>query len=682
MASSVTIDFNANLARFSSSIDKATNDLNKFQTNAQRMAGNVKSIFAGLGVGLGVAGLSNLVSQSINFADEMGKAAQKVGTTTDALSGLKYAADLSDVSFEQLQTGMAKLAKTADDAAGGSKSAAEAFAKLRIDPSQFADTADLFTEVADKLSKLPDGAQKTALAMDLLGKSGAELIPLLNGGADGLAEMRSEAERLGIVIDGKTAAAAEQFNDNMTRLSAALDGMKQQLGNALIPVLSTFSEELVKNGDGAKGWGESVAYGVAFAADSVLSAKSVFEQFGKSIAVLFKDVETAVKVGSLAGNPISAVMNKDKIASILKERNAFVKAANEDLDAMLSGNNFSKFRDALGKPYEGPVRKQGTGSVATGSATGGAKPGKALDLDAFFMEDMQLASKQLEEDQKSLEQAMRDVADAIKAQEQAWSDLNVLQQQSMDFELQGIEEASAAEQSNLESLQQRAKAIQELLDPQLKLLDTQAELNEMVEAGILSSDEAAAALEKMGEAADKSSDLAKDLGLTFTSAFEDAIVGGKEFSDVLSGLADDIQRILVRRTITEPLDDMISGMLNSADFGGGIGDLFGDIFGGFRASGGPVNYGKAYVVGEKGPELFMPNTSGTIVPNGAGGGGGVVVNVMNNAPQTEVQATPRMNNGKMEVEIIVQQVIASDVRRNGPITQRLGEAFGMTRGVA
>lgn len=681
MASSVTIDFNANLARFSSSIDKATNDLNKFQTNAQRMAGNVKSIFAGLGVGLGVAGLSNLVSQSINFADEMGKAAQKVGTTTEALSGLKYAADLSDVSFEQLQTGMAKLAKSADDAAGGSKSAAEAFAKLRIDPTQFDDTSDLFTEVAEQLSKLPDGAQKTALAMDLLGKSGAQLIPLLNGGADGLAEMRSEAERLGIVIDGKTAAAAEQFNDNMTRLSASLTGFMQQVGNALIPILADISDDFTEASGGAKSFGESVAYGVAFAADALNSVEPVFKQFGKSIAVLFKDVETAVKVGSLAGNPISAVINKDKIASILKERNSFVAAANEDLDAMLSGNNFSKYRDALGKPYEGAVRKQGTGSVATGSATGGAKAGKALDLDAFFMEDMQLAPKQLEEDQKSLEQAMRDVADAIKAQEQAWSDLNVLQQQSMDFELQGIEEASAAEQSHLESLQQRAKAIQELLDPQLKLLDTQAELNEMVEAGILSSDEAAAALEKMGEAADKSSDLAKDLGLTFTSAFEDAIVGGKEFSDVLSGLADDIQRILVRRTITEPLDDMISGMLNSADFGGVIGDLFGDIFGGFRASGGPVNYGKAYVVGEKGPELFMPNTSGTIVPNGAGGGG-VVVNVMNNAPQTEVQATPRMNNGKMEVEIIVQQVIASDVRRNGPITQRLGEAFGMTRGVA
>ena len=148
----------------------------------------------------------------------------------------------------------------------------------------------------------------------------------------------------------------------------------------------------------------------------------------------------------------------------------------------------------------------------------------------------------------------------------------------------------------------------------------------------------------------RASNAARELGLTFSSAFEDAVVGGKKLSDVLKGLASDLARLVVRRTITEPLANAASSALNSiggslfgtgsaSGSGGGgsslvanessggtllerlLGVNFG--FGGARAMGGPVAGGTAYLVGERGPELFVPGSSGAIIPNEGFGGGNV-----------------------------------------------------------
>jgi phage-related minor tail protein len=122
--------------------------------------------------------------------------------------------------------------------------------------------------------------------------------------------------------------------------------------------------------------------------------------------------------------------------------------------------------------------------------------------------------------------------------------------------------------------------------------------------------------------------LARDLGLSFQSAFEDAILRGEKLRGVLAGIAQDIARIILRQTVTTPLANLVMGGLSSA-FGGLIGGGPGDIrgpggstsipFGGPRALGGPVEAGSAYLVGEQGPELFMPGQSGRIIPNGQTG---------------------------------------------------------------
>lgn len=147
------------------------------------------------------------------------------------------------------------------------------------------------------------------------------------------------------------------------------------------------------------------------------------------------------------------------------------------------------------------------------------------------------------------------------------------------------------------------------------------------EARIREDEEMNAALAKVAAEANKTNNFARDMGLTFSSAFEDAIVGGLKLSDVLRGLSKDMLRIIARKTVTEPLGNAITGLLSSAmsgfagSFGSGgstapgmseasIASMFGP-----KAEGGPVYSGQSYLVGERGPELFMPSSSGNIIPN-------------------------------------------------------------------
>lgn len=113
---------------------------------------------------------------------------------------------------------------------------------------------------------------------------------------------------------------------------------------------------------------------------------------------------------------------------------------------------------------------------------------------------------------------------------------------------------------------------------------------------------------------------ARQLGLTFTSAFEDAVIGGKEASKVFQALGQDIARIALRKTVTEPL---IGALLGTDKSPGLLSGILG-IFGGARANGGPIFPGSAYLVGERGPELVVPRSAGTVIPNGALGGAQVI----------------------------------------------------------
>ena len=231
-------------AQFTAGLKASQASLAKFGKTVAVGFAAVATSAAAAGVALGVA-----VRGAIDNADELSKAAQKVGITTEALSRLKYAADFSDVSLEQLTGGLGRLSKSMLDVAGGSKGpAATAFKALGIAVTDAAgnlrNSDAVFADIADRFGQFEDGSTKTALAISLFGKSGAELIPLLNSGKDGLAAMAAESDKLGLTISARTGKAAEAFNDTLTKIGKIMGGVVNKVMEAALPALQSLAETL------------------------------------------------------------------------------------------------------------------------------------------------------------------------------------------------------------------------------------------------------------------------------------------------------------------------------------------------------------------------------------------------------------------------------------------------------
>lgn len=273
----LNVSLGLNSAQFTSGLTKASKGLNKFGV---QLTLGLETVANQLGRVVGA--IPRAIKASIDHADALSKSAQKAGTTVEALSRLEYAAKLSDVSLESLTGGLQKLSKSMVEAAQNSNSSpAKAFAALGVAVKDSAgnlrDTDVVFAELAEKLSRVEDGALKTAIAQRVFGKSGAELIPLLNEGAAGLKKWADESDRTGNTITTKTAKAAEKFNDTLTRLSEILRGVINQMMEAVLPSLQALADAFM-NVDphivavGAAISGIAVAVAVAAPAIGVLTA--------------------------------------------------------------------------------------------------------------------------------------------------------------------------------------------------------------------------------------------------------------------------------------------------------------------------------------------------------------------------------------------------------------------------
>lgn len=184
----------------------------------------------------------SMVKEAADAGDAANKSAQKVGLTVRAWQRLAWAAQLADVGQEELSMGLGLLSSNMVAAAKGGKEDVAMFRALGVsvrDTRGDLKAGDVVLgEIADRFAKLPDGPEKTAAAMKLFGRSGKEMIPLLNAGGAAMRSAGDEAERLGIVLSDDQARAAEEFNDNMSRMKTSVFGLKVGIGTALIPTLN------------------------------------------------------------------------------------------------------------------------------------------------------------------------------------------------------------------------------------------------------------------------------------------------------------------------------------------------------------------------------------------------------------------------------------------------------------
>lgn len=235
-----------------------------------------------------IKSLAEMVKGVIETGDHALKAAQKIGVTAAAYQELSFAAKMVDVDQEQLTHGLEKFARGLEEArTKGTGPFAEALQKLNIPLRELTgETLDQNLEViAEKFKEMPDGAHKTATAMELFGKSGAELIPLLNKGKDGIVAFRNRAEELGVVLTDETAKSMEELNDQSKEIGAVWQGLKNTVVSALLPTLKEMITGLLAWVQANR---EVIASGIRTAVEALVF---IFKAFGEAIGAVVDVVQ-------------------------------------------------------------------------------------------------------------------------------------------------------------------------------------------------------------------------------------------------------------------------------------------------------------------------------------------------------------------------------------------------------
>jgi len=547
--------------------------------------GTLRTSFQALNVIAAATVFAGFIKAQIDAQDELFKMSQKVGIATDELSKLKYAAKLADVDAAQLQTGLVKLSKGMGEAARGTGEAYNAFTAMGISVKNTDGTlksnSQLLGEVADKFAGYEDGASKTALAVAIFGRSGADLIPLLNAGREGLKDAGDELGRFGGVVMPEAAKQAEIFNDNITKLSTVVGGAGKAITNELLTPINR-------------------VIGLLFAINKVAAEKGMsFWDFlkppTKETAGAFLEIEALYK----------------KYQGITEETSKTVTKA----PVLVDQKKIDAGREALKKLVD--TTQQNLDKQTRQAQVAMATIGMTDEQKAAVERLVQIYDTQIEKEaeiNRMLDEGKISKADAA----------------------QGLKDIAAASDEARQAAEE--------------LLIKQEQLNGSWEYG------AQVALKNYAQEASNVNKAAQTVVTNGLKSMEDALVGimmrtnsvSEAFRSMANSIIADIARMAIRQMITAPIAQALGLGLSGA-----------------RASGGTVTGGNAYMVGEQGAEVFVPNKTGTIVPNDQIGGSGTTVNQTINI-STGVAQTVRTEIQSMMPRIMdATKAAVADAKRRG-----------------
>lgn len=586
------------------------NNIKRLGNSMQGVQGKVKNLSGSVGkltkafktlIGVAAAGaFTNYIKSAIDAADALGKLEVRTGIAAGKLLGYINAGKLADVSQKQLVTGLRTLARTQAEAADGVATYSEAYARLGVkveDSDGNLKASDkLLGEIADRFADLPDGPQKAAIAMDLFGKSGADLITLLNGGSKAL-------EEFNFGLSKKFAQNAEFYNDQVQKLTFAFDKFKLQLMDALMPALieitNVFSELFASEVDW-RSFFKLVEGGLRGIAAASLVVVEGFRFLGRVQSDVFSIILTAFR-GDLKGAVAIATRGLGEEFERAKE-------------------NFSR----LGRIFTGTTEApEGYGRRFTGRDVEDlpekTKPGKTTKTpEEKRLEDLAKIDAKLIQLAEQDDQRLRASLAAIQ-QETAFADLRLRKGEEFADQTERI--FNMVTSGEVESFSE-AFALVEAQENLRKLQEAQDEANRKQEAQ-----------------AQKLKNLYRSVGSAITSSIGSAIEGlidnTKSLGESLADLAKSLGRMFLRFGVQSLL--------------GTIGFADGGVFNQNKivpfARGGLVNKPTIFpmangmgLMGEAGPEAIMPlrrDSSGRLGVEAAGGGTSIVVNV--DAQGTSVQ---------------------------------------------
>jgi len=399
---SLVVSLEANTAKFTAGMDKAAYQTEKSMRQMKKDAEMVGRAIGAMSV-VAAGALVVMVKNSIDAADNLRDMSMKTGIAVSQLNGLAFAAGQAGGNLESMVASAGKLNKSIAEAAGGNKDIGAAFSALGInvlDASGNLKKADVvIAEVADKFSKYQDGPEKAAIALRLFGKSGADMIPLLNEGGDALRENTAYAKQYANQTD-ELSAASDNFNDTMGKLSLQQKGFGNAMTTAVLPILQAVADETLTAAEQSDKF--------ALATNIVRTVLETMVVVGSEVAFVFKGVGTeiggiaaqlaALAHGDIKGfNAISEAMKADAELAA-KEHDKFIAKVLDRTPAAVTPDG----RPSDPKPKPNAPRLPGTGTAGEIAAA---------------------AKKQMDGQLKNMENALAQERDVLQFHDQYVSEL-------------------------------------------------------------------------------------------------------------------------------------------------------------------------------------------------------------------------------------------------------------------
>lgn len=224
-------------------LQKVVDRVERRLQGAAKAVGTIGARLGGAGAAL-AAPLIAAAAQFSSFGDEIDKAAARTGISAESISALGFAAEQSGADLKTLEAGIAKMQRSLGELEGPTDKVNDRLASLGLTAAELAGLSpdQQFVKIAEAISRIEDPSKQAAAAFEIFGRSGVRLLPLLQEGQAGIAELVAEADRLGISLSTDQAKAAAVLNDAWNRLFRSMRGLTLQIGAALAPALSRISD--------------------------------------------------------------------------------------------------------------------------------------------------------------------------------------------------------------------------------------------------------------------------------------------------------------------------------------------------------------------------------------------------------------------------------------------------------
>lgn len=616
--------------------DIGNREMGKLAQGAQ-VAQRAFSLLGPVLAGISVGALAAFTKNAIDAVGGLGELADQVGVSTDALQALSLASTQAGISGEELQRGLAALTRKIADAAAGEQTAEQAFARLGIafrnTEGQARPTEAVLVDIAERLREFESPAERASVVTSMFGdRIGQKLIPLLSQGREGLIGMTAEALRFGTIASPELIAKADEAADKVAALTASFRAFASNLTVTVAPAIVT-----VIDGLNRLIFGMSTAERRSLLETQITDAERRIEALRRQASSGSGNTQGASELFS----PIEILPNGQPASGTRPRFFGQPGGESQSVQSLIQQEEqrlaILRARLSATQQEEAALRQQAEAILNPQGGTAGALPETVVT--ATRPSGGNAAPRAAAAGRDPFADTLREQQSLLRANETAYEryqrqleELAALQDRLNEAEAQGVE---------INGVRVRALSTEELSRA------TERFANELERA------------EKQTQRTDR---MGVQMGMSFASAFEDAILDGKRFSEVLQALERDIARIILRTAVTGPAAEAIAGAVSGGvrsimsgvtTSGGSAGGTYngvpysavpnanGNAFIGGNvipfANGGVVSSATMFpmargmgLMGEAGPEAIMPlqrGADGKLGVRAAGGGqAGVVIN--------------------------------------------------------